>query len=93
LLNIGTPDAKRLDLKKTLAGEVVDVSDDAGDELIKHGWATDRLEEDKDKATPAAPAPSARPVSSAELHDEPRGPGNQSSAVPTSVTDKKGAAK
>jgi hypothetical protein len=40
-LNIGVPDAKRLGLKKIMAGETVDVSGEAADELLKRGWAFD----------------------------------------------------
>ncbi len=84
LLNIGTADAKRLELKETLAGKTVDVTDEAGAEMLKHGWATDKLD---DKA--ATLAEGARPIGSADLHDEPKGVVNQSSAIPAAVTEKR----
>ena len=40
-LNIGTVDAKRLDLEKTKDGEVVDVKKETATELLKRGWAVE----------------------------------------------------
>jgi hypothetical protein len=58
-LNIGAPDAQRLGLKKTLAGETVSVEKDAADELLRRGWAT---EPDSDRLAPeATPTSSATP--------------------------------
>ena len=40
-LNIGTPDAQRLGLKKTLAGETVDVDEPTARYLLSRGWAVE----------------------------------------------------
>lgn len=65
LLNIGKKDAPRLGLApdKCLDGTTVSVSDEAADEMLLKGWATDKLGDDRPKV-------SARPVSSATINTE-----------------------
>lgn len=64
-VNIGKPDAVRLGLDRTLAGETNDVKKEAADEMLANGWAVDpRSEETAAEATPAAPL---------TLKDQPRG--------------------
>lgn len=62
-LNIGTTDAKRLGLDRTLAGETVSVSPEAAKELLLNGWAT---EPDSDHLDPAA-----KPIASSDLKTVP----------------------
>lgn len=53
-LNIGKADARRLNLKQTAAGAVVDVGPPVSDELLKRGWGVEATEEPaKLKAVPA----------------------------------------
>jgi hypothetical protein len=40
-LNIGDVDARRLDLDKRMAGEVVSVKEDVATELLKRGWGVE----------------------------------------------------
>jgi DnaJ-domain-containing protein 1 len=62
LLNIGKDDARRLELDRTLAGEVVSVKQEVADELLRNCWATeasasDEVRERADvKATPSGSA-------------------------------------
>lgn len=63
LLNIGKPDAQRLGLDKTLAGESVSPGPEAAAELLRRGWAAE--------AGSDRPAPQAAPVSSSGLQATP----------------------
>lgn len=83
LLNIGTKDAPRLglDAAKALAGEIVDVNDKAADEMLRRGWATDKLDDNK-------PVPGAAPVNSAGIN-----PGATVQAVPSLEIKSDGGAK
>ncbi len=40
-LNIGDKDAKRLELDKTQAGDIVEVKKEAADEMLLRGWGVD----------------------------------------------------
>lgn len=53
-LNIGTADAGRLGLDKTREGEVVEVTEKAGAEMIGKGWAVE-AKHDAPKKVQAVP--------------------------------------
>lgn len=62
LLNLGTPDAKRLGLEKTkMAGDVVDVDQDVADELLRRGWAASVEDAEGGDGGPGRPDASATP--------------------------------
>lgn len=53
LLNIGYGDARRLELDASEEGEIVNVKDEAGKELVARGWAVS-LEAPAAKTSPKA---------------------------------------
>jgi hypothetical protein len=64
-LNIGSVDARRLGLTRTLAGSVVDVSDDVGRELLANLWAREATAKDADAAPDDADQPDLAPLGAA----------------------------
>lgn len=79
-LNIGRPDAQRLGLDhaEALDGRTVTVKDEAADEMLRKGWATDAPAPAPAGAAPK-PDTSAKPVQSADLREV---PGAHATAIP-----------
>ena len=74
-INIGVPDATRMNLANTLEGETVDVKPAVADELLKRGWGMDPAAYDAaaEAAAKGAPVrtivPPAAPIATPESVD------------------------